>query len=325
MYLCYRYNKNTKEAKPPTLCMKWYGFEQQGIGAHNHKRTQRKTKKYSHTHSHTVMEAQTNTQMPQPACHLSADRRNTPATSFQSAFHHSVTTCQLQSPSLRHTALIFTNCAAAWDTTQPCQKYDNGRITLLHLLAYSHAHVLTLRLLHTCTCVCPYLKILRAVWMMNMGFPHKALKSAIYIYMLLVKWTWAHLCCHQIELPFAFVLRLVKRSSERFCTWYQGSFLNHLSDRMTAWFIDWLTVPILHIFTLNSSHKLHSKITIQQPLTFTPLRQRTGDLGQRRLLWENGVVHVCRALCFSFVLFCVCECVCVLTAHIFQVVLSIVS
>lgn len=250
------------------------------------------------------MEAQTNTQMPQPACHLSADRRNTPATSFQSAFHHSVTTCQLQSPSLRHTALIFTNCAAAWDTTQPCQKYDNGRITLLHLLAHSHAHVLIVRLLHTCTCVCPYLKILRAVWMMNMGFPHKALKSAIY--MLLVKWTWAHLCCHQIELLFAFVLRLVKRSSERFCTWYQGSFLNHLSDRMTAWFIDWLTVPILHIFTLNSSHKLHSKITIQQPLTFTPLRQRTGDLGQRRLLWENGVV--CVELCV-FLLFCfACAC-----------------
>lgn len=92
--------------------------------------------------THTLSQiAQTNTQMPQPAFHLSADRRNTPATSSQSAFHHSVTTCQLQSPSLRHTALIFTNCAAAWDTTQPCQKYDTGRETLLHLLAYTYAHV----------------------------------------------------------------------------------------------------------------------------------------------------------------------------------------
>lgn len=107
------------------------------------------------TSSHTGMEAQTNTQMPQPACHLSADRRNTPATSSQSAFHHSVTTCQLQSPSLRHTALIFTNCAAAWDTTQPCQKYDIGRITLLHLLAYTHAHTYTHvhTLSHACACV----------------------------------------------------------------------------------------------------------------------------------------------------------------------------
>lgn len=240
------------------------------------------------------MEAQTNTQMPQPACHLSADRRNTPATSFQSAFHHSVTTCQLQSPSLRHTALIFSNCAAAWDTTQPCQKYDNGRITLLHLLAHSHAHVLTLTLLHTCTCVRPHLKVLLYEW-----------------------WTWGFrtkprslpsISCWSVELgsfmlpsdwiTFAFVVRLVKRSWERFYTWYQGCFLNHLSDRMTAWFIDWLTAPILHIFTLNSSHKLHAKITIQQPLTFTPLRQRAGDLGQRRLLWENGVVCV-------FLLFCV--------------------
>lgn len=250
------------------------------------------------------MEAQTNTQMPQPACHLSADRRNTPATSFQSAFHHSVTTCQLQSPSLRHTALIFTNCAAAWDTTQPCQKYDNGRITLLHLLAHSHAHVLILRLLHTCTCVCPYLKILRAVWMMNMGFPHKALKSAIY--MLLVKWTWAHLCCHQIELLFAFVLRLVKRSSERFCTWYQGSFLNHLSDRMTAWFIDWLTD------SANSPY-IHSKLIPQATLKnyySATTHIYAPEAKNRRLGAEKAAMGewsgVCRALCFSFVLFCVC-------------------
>lgn len=104
-----------------------------------------------HTHSHIGMWAQTNTQTPKPAYHLSADRRNTPATSFQSAFHHSVTTCQLQSLSLHHTALIFTNCAAAWDTTQPCQKCDTGGITFLHLLAYKHTHVLILRLLHPCT------------------------------------------------------------------------------------------------------------------------------------------------------------------------------
>lgn len=104
-----------------------------------------------HTHSHIGMWAQTNTQMPKPAYHPSADRRNTPATSFQSAFHHSVTTCQLQSLSLRHTALIFTNCAAAWDTTQPCQKCDTGGITFLHLLAYKHIHVLIPRLLNRCT------------------------------------------------------------------------------------------------------------------------------------------------------------------------------
>lgn len=133
--------------------VKWYGFERQAKGVYNHKCTRRTTTSmHTHIHTHTGMEAQTNTQMPQPACHLSADRRNTPATSSQSAFHHSVTTCQLQSPSLRHTALIFTNCAAAWDTTQPCQKYDTGRITPLHLLAYAHTHVHTL--LHTCTCLC---------------------------------------------------------------------------------------------------------------------------------------------------------------------------
>lgn len=97
-----------------------------------------KIKVCAHTLSHRHGSTNENTQMPQPACHLSVDRRNTPATSSQSAFHHSVTTCQLHSPSLRHTALIFTNCAAAWDTTQPYQKYDNRRITLLHWLAYTH-------------------------------------------------------------------------------------------------------------------------------------------------------------------------------------------
>lgn len=90
------------------------------------------------------MEASRNTQMPKSANHFSADRRNTPATSFQSAFHHSVTTCQLQSLSLRHTALIFTKCAAAWDIVQPCQKYDTGRITFLHLLGNKHCCILIL-------------------------------------------------------------------------------------------------------------------------------------------------------------------------------------
>lgn len=149
---CGCYIKNITEAKAHTLRVKRYRSERRGKGVHNHKCAQRTTNKYAHTHtsSHTGMEAQTNTQMPQPACHLSADRRNTPATSSQSAFHHSVTTCQLQSPSLRHTALIFTNCAAAWDTTQPCQKYDIGRITLLHLLAYTHTHTHAVTHMHMC-------------------------------------------------------------------------------------------------------------------------------------------------------------------------------
>lgn len=135
---------NETEAKPRPLRVKRSGYQRQAKGVHNRKCTRRITNKSAHTHTlRAGMEAQTDTQMPQPACHLSADRRNTPATSSQSAFHHSVTTCQLQSPSLRHTALIFTNCAAAWDTTQPCQKYDTGRITLLHSLAYTQTHTHT--------------------------------------------------------------------------------------------------------------------------------------------------------------------------------------
>lgn len=62
----------------------------------------------------------------QPAFHLSLDSRNTPATSSQNAFHHSVTTCQLQSLSLSCDALTYTNCAAARDAKQPCQKYNTG-------------------------------------------------------------------------------------------------------------------------------------------------------------------------------------------------------
>lgn len=145
------------------------------------------------TYSHTGKKAQTNTQMPQPACHLSADRRNTPATSSQSAFHHSVTTCQLQSPSLRHTALIFTNCAAAWDTTQPCQKYDTGRITLLHLLAYTHTHVHTLRQSHRCTCVCIHANITQCMKTTS-NYPHKSSEvSKSVIHMQLVTSTKLHI------------------------------------------------------------------------------------------------------------------------------------
>lgn len=70
--------------------------------------------------------AQRTAQKPQSAFHLSVDSRNTPATSSQNAFHHSVTTCQLQSLSRCHDALIFTNCAAARDAKQPCQKYNSG-------------------------------------------------------------------------------------------------------------------------------------------------------------------------------------------------------
>lgn len=77
---------------------------------------------------------------------LSVDRRNSPATSSQRAFHHGVTTCQLQSPSLRHTALIFTNCAAAWDTAKQCQKYDNGkRTTTLSRLLFTQTPTWRLR------------------------------------------------------------------------------------------------------------------------------------------------------------------------------------
>lgn len=144
----------------------------------------------THACSHTGMEAQTNTQMPQPACHLSADRRNTPATSSQSAFHHSVTTCQLQSPSLRHSALIFTNCAAAWDTTQPCQKYDTGRITLLHLLAYTHTHVHTLS--HTCTCVCIHANFTQCMKTAR-NYPHKSIKS---VSQSSICWSHVHTSTH---------------------------------------------------------------------------------------------------------------------------------
>lgn len=147
---------------------------------HNHKCTRRKC---SHTYSNTGMEAQTNTQMPQPACHLSADRRNTPATSSQSAFHHSVTTCQLQSPSLRHTALIFTNCAAAWDTTQPCQKYDTGRITLLHLLAYTHPRAHR----HACVCICG--NFTQCINIIS-TYSHKSTELRKFVHMLLFPCTY---------------------------------------------------------------------------------------------------------------------------------------
>lgn len=70
--------------------------------------------------------AQRTAQKTQPAFHLSLDSRNTPATSSQNAFHHSVTTCQLQSLSLFRDALTYTNCAAARDAKQPCQKYNTG-------------------------------------------------------------------------------------------------------------------------------------------------------------------------------------------------------
>lgn len=145
------------------------------------------TQQGTHTHTRTDMEAQTNTQMPQPACHLSADRRNTPATSSQSAFHHSVTTCQLQSPSLCHTALIFTNCAAAWDTTQPCQKYDTGRITLLHLLAYSHTHARAHPRARAVTCMHMGVRCMKTA----SNSPHKrADLSKAVIHMLLVTCTY---------------------------------------------------------------------------------------------------------------------------------------
>lgn len=95
--------------------------------------TQKRSKTHQAVHPKTKchqvcnhMLTKINTQKPQRTFHLSVDRRNTPATSSQSAFHHSVTTCQLQSPSLCYTALIFTNCAATWDATQPCQKYNSG-------------------------------------------------------------------------------------------------------------------------------------------------------------------------------------------------------
>lgn len=157
----------------------------------------------------------TDTQMPQPACHLSADRRNTPATSSQSAFHHSVTTCQLQSPSLCHTALIFTNCAAAWDTAQPCQKYDTERITLLHLLAYTHTHMLALS--HTCTCVCIQANFRQCMKKASNSPQNSIDLSKSVIHMLLVTCTCtSHLHSHQ----FCFCAWRLKRSSECLCTWY---------------------------------------------------------------------------------------------------------
>lgn len=79
---------------------------------------------------------------------------------------------------------------------------------------------------------------------------------------------------------------------------YQGSSLDHLSATTTDWFIDRLTVPFLHIFTLKPSEKLRSNITIQHPLTFTPLRQRTVDLVWGRAQWKNRtewvyIVYIC--------------------------------
>lgn len=249
------------------------------------------------------MEAQTNTQMPQPACHLSADRRNTPATSFQSAFHHSVTTCQLQSPSLRHTALIFTNCAAAWDTTQPCQKYDNGRITLLHLLAHSHAHVLILRLLHTCTCVCPYLKILRAVWMMNMGFSAQSLEVC-------------HLCAAgqmnlgSFMLPsdwITFCFCSASRKEKLGTLLYMISGILpeppvRQNDSLIYWLTDSANSPYIH-------SKLIPQATLKNYYSATT-HIYAPEAKNRRLGAEKAAMGewsgVCRALCFSFVLFRVC-------------------
>lgn len=196
-----------------------------------------KIKVCAHTLSHRRGSTNENTQMPQPACHLSVDRRNTPATSSQSAFHHSVTTCQLQSPSLRHTALIFTNCAAAWDTTQPYQKYDNRRITPLHWLAYTHpcAHA-------------------NAVPYMCVSMPTK--RTASYPYIA------DHRCTFLCSVPKAKLVTVLYMIS--------GIHPRLPSVIMTDRFIDWQIVPILHIFAVNPSHNLHSKITIQHPLTFTP-------------------------------------------------------
>lgn len=255
------------------------------------------------------MEAQTNTQMPQPACHLSADRRNTPATSFQSAFHHSVTTCQLQSPSLRHTALIFSNCAAAWDTTQPCQKYDNGRITLLHLLAHSHAHVLTLTLLHTCTCVRPHLKVLLYEW-----------------------WTWGFrtkprslpsISCWSDELGLVYVA--IRLNYFCFCCASRkeklGTLLYMISgmlpeppvrqnDSLIYWLTDSANSPYIHSKLIpQATRKNYYSATTH---IYAP------EAKSRRLGAETAAMGEWRGVCFSFVLR-------VLNAHIFQVALSIVS
>lgn len=175
--------------------------------------------------THTLSQiAQTNTQMPQPAFHLSADRRNTPATSSQSAFHHSVTTCQLQSPSLRHTALIFTNCAAAWDTTQPCQKIwhwkrNSPASTCLYIRPCARA----VTYMHVWACTAIFFPQRMKT---TSNSPHKSsdvIKSAVH--MRMVTCTYFHSFSPKISSFF--------RSSVCFCTCYQGTSNNQLSARVT--------------------------------------------------------------------------------------------
>lgn len=222
------------------------------------------------------MEAQTNTQMPQPACHLSVDRRNTPATSSQSAFHHSVTTCQLQSPSLRHTALIFTNCAAAWDTTQPCQKYDTGRITLLHLLIYTHPLAHAEAPMHIHVCVCIHDKFSQCV---NTSSEHSYKSHEVGMcvsHILLLGVRTVHELVH-IAIRLKNILFMWLDCLRYLISGTRTQPPVSQNDRQMYWLIDSANSAYIHF--INPSHKLHSKITIQHPLTFTPLRQRAGDLG----------------------------------------------
>lgn len=79
--------------------------------------------------------AQRTAQKPQPAFHLFLGSRNTPATSSQNAFHHSVTTCQLQSLSLC-TDIHQLCCGQGCETTMPKIQYW-GKKTQPNLL-YTH-------------------------------------------------------------------------------------------------------------------------------------------------------------------------------------------
>lgn len=77
---------------------------------------------------------------------LTVDRRNTPATSSQSAFHHSVTVCQLQSPSLQHATLIFNTLSSGLGEMLQCQKDDIG-VTFSCICSHSHTSMVT-QILH---------------------------------------------------------------------------------------------------------------------------------------------------------------------------------
>lgn len=153
----FRYSFSTWKTEDETKATlyKWYGLECQAKGAHNHKRIYRKTYKYANGNSHI---AQKNKTIHKCQSQLSISLR----TGGTLPPHHLrvlfITVWQHVSLSPRHyAALIFTNCAAAWDTTQPWQKYDTGWKYFLHLLTYiyTHVHAVTYTEVSACTPILP--------------------------------------------------------------------------------------------------------------------------------------------------------------------------